>query len=203
MLPRVSISATGPRRATFLFPASSPPGHTLRRGLPRKKPYGYRSFLIPFAELFADNGETVMTEIFFPSEDFDRVKLFAEGGKARLIKEGSSIKKHLAIAVIGHETTLFPLHFSVSLSAIILLLQKENEKSTSDLLLGTWTISELKEDLNNDGDFNDNNEDQLNSCVGDNVLTFHSGGELIINQGALKCDPNEEPSLTGTWFVFR
>lgn len=37
------------------------------------------------AELFADNGETVMTEIFFPAEDFDRVKLFAEGGKARLI----------------------------------------------------------------------------------------------------------------------
>lgn len=79
--------------------------------------------------------------------------------------------------------------------------KKENEKSTSDLLLGTWTISELKEDLNNDGDFNDNNEDQLNSCVGDNVLTFHSGGELIINQGALKCDPNEELSLTGTWLL--
>ena len=77
--------------------------------------------------------------------------------------------------------------------------KKENEKSISDLLLVTWTISELKEDLNNDGDFNDNNEDQLNSCVGDNALTFHSGGELIINQGALKCDPNEEPSVTGIW----
>lgn len=77
--------------------------------------------------------------------------------------------------------------------------KKENEKSISDLLLGTWTISELKEDLNNDGDFNDDNEDQLDSCIGDNVLTFHSGGELIVNQAAVKCDPNEEPSVTGIW----
>lgn len=36
------------------------------------------------AELFADGGATVMTEIFFPGEDFNQVSLFAEGGKVEL-----------------------------------------------------------------------------------------------------------------------
>lgn len=97
-------------------------------------------------------------------------------------------------------------HASLYTLALFCLLylcacKKENEKSAGDLLIGTWTISELKEDRNNDGDFNDDNEDESNGCVGDNVLTFHAGGELIINQGALKCDPGEESSLSGTWLL--
>lgn len=95
--------------------------------------------------------------------------------------------------------------FSYTLALFCLLYlcacKKENEKSAGDLLIGTWTISELKEDLNNDGDFNDDNEDQLNSCEGDNVLTFHSDGELVINQGALKCDPADDSSLSGNWLL--
>jgi hypothetical protein len=79
--------------------------------------------------------------------------------------------------------------------------KKKMKKAPAICSLVHGQFPELKEDLNNDGDLNDNNEDQLNSCVGDNVLTFHSGGELIINQGALKCDPNEELSLTGTWLL--
>ncbi len=38
------------------------------------------------AELFADGGATTVTELFFPSEDFDRVRLFAEGGGVRLLE---------------------------------------------------------------------------------------------------------------------
>ncbi|GAA4478261.1 glycoside hydrolase family 32 protein [Gluconacetobacter asukensis] len=34
-------------------------------------------------ELFADSGQTVMTETIFPSERFDRVALFSEGGSVR------------------------------------------------------------------------------------------------------------------------
>lgn len=41
-------------------------------------------FDVASAELFADDGETVMTEIFFPMEDFNRLHVFAEGGKVRL-----------------------------------------------------------------------------------------------------------------------
>lgn len=36
-------------------------------------------------ELFADDGETVMTEIFFPNENYNQLKLFAEDGTADLV----------------------------------------------------------------------------------------------------------------------
>ncbi|NJO01258.1 MAG: hypothetical protein HC880_05790 [Bacteroidia bacterium] len=35
-------------------------------------------------ELFADDGQTVMTEIFFPNENFTQFQLFAEAGKIQL-----------------------------------------------------------------------------------------------------------------------
>lgn len=38
------------------------------------------------AELFADGGSSVMTEIFFPKEDFNKLSLFSVGGKTRLVK---------------------------------------------------------------------------------------------------------------------
>lgn len=44
-------------------------------------------FDVASAELFADNGATVLTEIFFPNEDFDQIKLFSENGRA-ILKEG-------------------------------------------------------------------------------------------------------------------
>ena len=37
-------------------------------------------------ELFADDGATTLTDIFFPSEPFDRVSLFSEGGDAWLLR---------------------------------------------------------------------------------------------------------------------
>ncbi len=42
-------------------------------------------FDVASAELFADGGSNVMTEIFFPAEDFTQMKIFAEGGKAELL----------------------------------------------------------------------------------------------------------------------
>lgn len=38
------------------------------------------------AELFADGGSVAMTEIFFPTEDFSKMSLFSDGGKAVLAK---------------------------------------------------------------------------------------------------------------------
>ncbi|MDO8368104.1 MAG: glycoside hydrolase family 32 protein [Saprospiraceae bacterium] len=42
-------------------------------------------------ELFGDNGAVVMTDIFFPQEDFNRLKIFSEGGKVQ-INKGSFYK---------------------------------------------------------------------------------------------------------------
>ncbi len=43
-------------------------------------------FDVSSVELFADNGASVMTELYFPTEDFNRLQLFAEAGKVTLIK---------------------------------------------------------------------------------------------------------------------
>ena len=37
-------------------------------------------------ELFADDGATVMTAIYFPNEDFKTTKIFAQNGAAQLVK---------------------------------------------------------------------------------------------------------------------
>lgn len=41
-------------------------------------------FDVASVEMFADDGATVMTEIFFPTEDFNRMKLFSDKGKVQL-----------------------------------------------------------------------------------------------------------------------
>jgi fructan beta-fructosidase len=37
-------------------------------------------------ELFADQGKVVLTDLFFPSQPFDSISLFSEGGKVDLLK---------------------------------------------------------------------------------------------------------------------
>lgn len=44
-------------------------------------------FDLASCELFADDGATVMTAIFFPSEDFNRLSIYASGGEV-LVKRG-------------------------------------------------------------------------------------------------------------------
>jgi fructan beta-fructosidase len=43
-------------------------------------------FDVASAELFADNGTDVMTEIYFPSEDYDRISLTAEEKPVTVVK---------------------------------------------------------------------------------------------------------------------
>jgi fructan beta-fructosidase len=46
-----------------------------------------RVFLdVASVELFADNGATVLTDIFFPSEPFDRLALYSDGGTVTLLR---------------------------------------------------------------------------------------------------------------------
>ncbi len=62
----------------------APKASTTPRFADGKKLTMHLFFDVASAELFADGGETAMTEIFFPSEDFTQVKLFVEGGKVAL-----------------------------------------------------------------------------------------------------------------------
>ncbi|MCB0546179.1 MAG: glycoside hydrolase family 32 protein [Phaeodactylibacter sp.] len=43
-------------------------------------------FDVASAELFADGGATVLTDIFFPSEDFNQAKIFVNKGRVKLIR---------------------------------------------------------------------------------------------------------------------
>ncbi|HQU59994.1 MAG TPA: glycoside hydrolase family 32 protein [Saprospiraceae bacterium] len=43
-------------------------------------------FDVASCELFADGGASVMTEIFFPAEDFSKVKLYSTGGAVKILK---------------------------------------------------------------------------------------------------------------------
>ncbi len=42
-------------------------------------------FDVASVELFADDGATVLTDIFFPNAPFDRIALYAKGGKVRVV----------------------------------------------------------------------------------------------------------------------
>lgn len=49
------------------------------------RPVRFHLFLdVASSELFADNGATVMTDVFFPATPFDRVSLYSENGAVRL-----------------------------------------------------------------------------------------------------------------------
>lgn len=60
-------------------------------------------------------------------------------------------------------------------------------------------ITELWEDHNNDGIFDVEDDNETDSCVVDNTVSFLSGGEFIFNTGEIKCDPDEESTESGIW----
>ena len=60
--------------------------HTAPRASTDKTVRLHLFFDVSSAELFADGGATAMTELFFPTENFNQVKIYATGGKVRLTK---------------------------------------------------------------------------------------------------------------------
>ena len=60
--------------------------HTAPRASTDKTVQLHLFFDVSSAELFADGGATAMTELFFPTENFNQVKIYATGGKVRLTK---------------------------------------------------------------------------------------------------------------------
>ncbi len=40
-------------------------------------------------------------------------------------------------------------------------------------------------------------------CVTDNFITYYPDGRYEINEGATKCDPNDDPAVTGFWSINR
>ena len=38
-----------------------------------------------------------------------------------------------------------------------------------------------------------------NRCITDNFITYFPNGSYEINEGATKCDPSDDPAISGTW----
>ena len=83
-----------------------------RQYAPRiSKQYGVKLHLlldVSSVELFADDGQVVMTAIFFPDEEFNQVKLYANDGAvglnyARFFPLNSIWRKHLTMRVDGSQ----------------------------------------------------------------------------------------------------
>jgi len=66
------------------FPARIIANHTIRDGVLQLSIF----IDVASAEMFADNGKTVMTNIFFPNEDFNQLKVYSKNGSVKL-KEGA------------------------------------------------------------------------------------------------------------------
>ncbi len=68
--------------------AFAPYRHVAKRTNPTNVMRFQVFFDVSSCELFADWGTTVMTSIFFPSENYDRVKIYSKGGEVK-IKSGN------------------------------------------------------------------------------------------------------------------
>nr|MDQ3015588.1 GH32 C-terminal domain-containing protein [Bacteroidota bacterium] len=70
-------------KSTFSKDFSSTVVNTTRRATDQQ--FQWQVFFdVSSCEFFADNGEVVMTEIFFPNQDYDRIKFYTKGGSARI-----------------------------------------------------------------------------------------------------------------------
>jgi fructan beta-fructosidase len=58
--------------------------HTAQRISSGKSIQLHLFFDVASCELFADNGEVVMTDIYFPTVDFDRLKLYSNSGEVKV-----------------------------------------------------------------------------------------------------------------------
>ncbi len=72
---------------------------------------------------------------------------------------------------------------------------EKTESKTEILTTGSWKISTITV---NGIDFS-NVEPFV--CRKDDVLSFSANGTYIQNNGTNKCDPDEEPTYTGTWEI--
>lgn len=81
---------------------------------------------------------------------------------------------------------------------LVLFSCKKDEKSKSDLLIdgGCWKHTK-SEAYNTDNSTWENVI--IDACDNDDCLTFNSGGTLTFDEGAIKCDPTDPQTSSGSW----
>lgn len=62
-------------------------------------------------------------------------------------------------------------------------------KSPQELIIGTWQTSSMIW----------NGQEAIEDCQKDNLITFNADGTYLIDQGAVKCNPNASQTADGKW----
>ncbi|MCB0521897.1 MAG: lipocalin family protein [Lewinellaceae bacterium] len=72
---------------------------------------------------------------------------------------------------------------------------------TDFLTNGVWNIVELWEDHGNDGDPYEEEDNEIDGCVGDDSFTFSKNGTLTIDHGITICSFDEPSAETAAWWL--
>jgi Lipocalin-like domain/Prokaryotic membrane lipoprotein lipid attachment site len=92
---------------------------------------------------------------------------------------------------------LFPL---LSLLLLAACSKKDQGPTRTELLTsGSWnlTASELDDDGN--GTYEIDLYASFDACFKDNFVTFQSNGQMVLDEGLTKCDPNDPQTENSTW----
>jgi Lipocalin-like domain len=75
--------------------------------------------------------------------------------------------------------------------------KKDDDKSASELIVGRWMLTSQVYtpaifDFDNDGNLDTEAISVMDACDADDLFVFESGGSGKLDEGATKCDPNDD-----------
>jgi hypothetical protein len=73
------------------------------------------------------------------------------------------------------------------------------ESKTKNLTTGSWKMTGYERDFDKDGTFEENTFATIVDCYKDNIYTFQSNGDVIMDEGATKCNVTDPQAITLTW----
>jgi|SRR5687768_1303931 len=82
---------------------------------------------------------------------------------------------------------------------IIFLSCSDGPSRQDALTTGTWILSGYLFDINNDGVYEEDAYASLETCIKDNIYTFLSDGNLIVDEGPSVCNTADPHTVTSSW----
>ncbi len=78
--------------------------------------------------------------------------------------------------------------------------EKDMVKSKTELLSsGTWKITATRSDNDANGTYETNDFVQRDVCFNDDYYNFRSDGKVVLNRGAMLCNPNDQQIVLNEW----
>lgn len=77
--------------------------------------------------------------------------------------------------------------------------EKDNNSRESLLTSGSWKLTATIVDDDGNGSYETDAFAGFLNCFKDNFYTFHSNGDLELDEGPAKCDPGDPQTMTTSW----